>query len=151
MRNLPPCRQKFSCPRQGHRARFAKRSGILLRATPEHKRPIVNAMQANVEVAATTGNRINHVPPPRTAAIGVTAGDHRHLGGQGQRRAGAERRQLPDLAVYPEEHLAEGRQKTTEGPCAGRFNRARTTKDFRNINAVDDPGMVFAGRTSVMV
>lgn len=31
-------------------------------------------MQANVEVAATTGNRINAAPAPRTAAIGATAG-----------------------------------------------------------------------------
>ncbi|SDE83598.1 hypothetical protein SAMN04488105_108152 [Salipiger thiooxidans] len=74
MRNLLPCRQKFSCPRQGHRARPARRGDILDRATPGHRLPIVNAMQANVEVAATTGDRISDPPAPRSANIDVAMG-----------------------------------------------------------------------------
>ncbi|NIY97887.1 hypothetical protein HC022_17105 [Salipiger sp. HF18] len=62
---------KILLPSPGHRARPAKRGGILARATPEQRLPIVNAMQANVEVAATTGDRISDPPAPRSADIGV--------------------------------------------------------------------------------
>lgn len=107
-------------------------------------------MQANVEVAATPGNRTNAALAPGTAAIGVTAG----ITGTSVAKASAA--PVPNGCNFPTSPSIPKSILPRRGKDHGRIlsREAQPGPDHKRLLQYQSrrrPRMVFAGRTSVMV